>query len=270
MALAQDTVNPYIIQQYNTIELHHTDVYYKPYLPPAASCTREQLSCQSVALLDSDGLNTIWPRYQPMVHAAGESIDTPLYEWQPWGNILGQDASWQRFFQSLPKADGTPTDIIAGGNVGDSVIISKNEDVDFRASGTVKLENGFHAMPGSFFHAYQSPKFDTAVFSDEFDDTAKFRIQWHVSNGWGGNYYGEGAQVNSDTNVYLDTDYQATNGHALDIMLREDTSMWKTRLLKGSYTDSCMDILDRDTTLRRAIFSSAVVRTCPWSELSAS
>ncbi len=266
LVLAQDTINPYNIQQHNTIELHgKLNVYYRPFLPPDSSCTRAQLSGQSVALRDSNGINELWPRYQPMVHATGETTDTPLYEWQPWGIPLGQYASWQRLFQALPKADGTPTDIIAGGDSSDTVTISANEDVDFRASGTIKLKNGFRADSGCFFHAYQDPKWDTAVFSDEFDSAAKFNSQWYVSAGWGGNSYTEGDQAHYDSLVRLVSDPDAHDGHAVDLMMMEDTNIDTTYEIGG--TNNCQPHIDSfqgQPVMRNYIFATGQIRSCPF------
>ena len=189
---AQDTINPYNIQQHNTIELHHTDVYYTPFAPPGAKDKREYLSCRGDIYSNPNGVGNYWESYMPQVYdtsvihgTSAHKYDT-LSNWAPYGTPIGPYTTWQRLFQALPKADGTHTDIIAGGDSGDTITISKNEDVDFRASGTIKLKNGFHAKPGCFFHAYQDPKWDTAVFSDEFDDTAKFRNNWFVFTGWNG------------------------------------------------------------------------------------
>src|SRR5665213_1672381 len=169
-AHAQDTINPYNIQQAATIELHgKLNVYYKPFLPPAPDEPRDSLCSLAQWLLDSDGINTVWPGYQPWVRGEGEGRDTVLINWKPYGTPMGYGVPWQRFFTARNKAGGTPSDLIAGGDSTDSVIVSKNEDVDFRASGTVKLKNGFHAMPGCFFHAYQDPKYDSLVLSDNFD-----------------------------------------------------------------------------------------------------
>ena len=267
LALCQDSINPYSIQQHCNIILQNTDVYYNPFAPPDSNVTREQLSNQGGALSDSDGINVQWPRYQPMVHAAGETHDIALLNWQPWGQPIGQFATWQRFFQARNKPDGTHSDIIAGGGPGDSVIISKNEDVDFRASGTVKMENGFHVKPGAFFHAYQEPKWDTAVFSDEFDDTAKFRNQWHVSNGSGGNYYPEGAECVYDSNARLVTDTQAHDGHALDLIMQEDTDTCNCNILWGQTTDTCDNIpllIGGSTITAKYIFSTGMIRSCPF------
>ncbi len=276
MAAAQSFVNPDTIQQHGDIYIQNTDVYYKPFLPPDSTCTRQQLSNQSVALSDSDGLNNIWPHYQPMVRGVGELNDTPLYLWHPYSDSLhpiGQFTTWQRLFQALDKPDGTHSDIIAGSNVTSDTAathgygpdtIRKNEDVDFRATGTIKLENGFHVMPGAFFHAYQEPKWDTAVFSDEFNDSATFYSQWHVSNTYGGNYYGPGAECTYDSNTYLDTDYQAHDDHALDLIMREDTVDTCHCHIYGNapFPNDCENWSGTDST--KFIFSAGVIRSCPF------
>ncbi|MFI5201155.1 MAG: hypothetical protein ACHQNE_02055, partial [Candidatus Kapaibacterium sp.] len=266
-ASAQDTINPYVIQQHNTIELHNTDVYYKPFLPPAPNCIRQNLSNVATMLLDSDGLNPLYPQYRPMVHASGETVDTPLYQWQPYGIPLGWHAVWQRLFQALPKADGTPTDIIAGGDTGERVIISKNEDVDFRASGRVILKSGFHARAGCFFHAYTDPHWDTAVFSDEFDDTAKFRNQWHVTNGWGSNSYPQMAECAYDSLVRLVSDTGvngAHDGHALDLIMKEDTVNNCHCIVLGGYDDTCGNVIPSSPKTDTFVFASGLIRSCPF------
>ena len=248
----QDSINPYIIQQKCNIELHYTDVYYNPFAPPDPSIWRGQLCNESAMLLSPDGIGG---GYQPMVHTFGELHDTVLSNWQPHGTPLGQFAVWQRLFQG--------DTITAGGLPGDSVIISKGEDVDFRATHLIKLKSGFHAKPGCFFHAYIAPKFDTAVFSDEFDSTSVGLPKWHVSNGWGGNdNYPEGAQCTYDTNVYLDTDYQAHDGYALDIIIRENTDTCRCFTLVSK--DSCGNFVSSDSAITKFIFSSGMIRSCPF------
>ncbi len=290
---AQDSINPYVIQQHCNIILQNTDVYYNPFAPPGPLDTRLNLCNESDQLRDSDGIGNQWRDYLPMVYNTTAGADTfvLLQNWAPWGTPIGQFATWQRLFQAMNKPDGSPSDIIAGSNVttpdttiypglngsppdtvitntpSGPVIISANEDVDFRATGRIKLKSGFHVKPGAFFHAYTEPKWDTAVFSDEFDDTAKFRNQWHVNN-VAGDYYGIPADCNSDSNAYLDTDYQAHDGHALDIILRETLPDTCSCFVQGgAFPDSCESFRDpTDTIPIKRIFSTAILRACPFPD----
>jgi len=264
---AQDTINPYTIQQRSTIELHHTDVYYNPFAPPGDSDTREKLCNESDLLNDPNGVGSRWRLYQPIIYDTTHGRDTFVYleDWAPHGTPIGKFTVWQRLFQAMPGSDGTPHDIIAGGDSTDTVTISKNEDVDFRASGTIKLKNGFHARAGCFFHAYQAPKWDTAVFSDEFSDSAKFRNQWYVANGYGGSTSGAPAtEVQSDSNVQLVTDPDAHDGYALDLMMRMDTDTGFT-CYQLKYSDTgCSPLMQPDSSTFTGIFSTSFIRSCPF------
>jgi hypothetical protein len=291
IAASQDTINPYNIQQPMTIILQNTDVYYNPFAPPSDSDTRANLCNESDQLRDSDALGNQYRLYLPVVYnTVTHRLDT-LMNWAPCGTPLGQFATWQRLFQAKRKPDGTPTDIIAGSNVvppdtiitlgldgyppdtdivhppTGPVIISKNEDVDFRASGRIKLKSGFKVMPGAFFHAYTEPKWGDSVFADEFNDTAKFNNQWHVNNGWG-DYYAQGADCSSDSNVRLVPDSDAHDGWALDITLREDTvDTCNCFQLGGKYIDSCESVPSTsDTTPQKYLFSTAILRSCPYPD----
>ncbi len=258
---AQDSINPYNIQQSCNILLQNTDVYYNPFDPPALTDTRAELCNESGMLLDSDGIYPHWPPYMPKTHGGF------LENWAPHGVTLGPSVVWQRLFQAKRDASGNAHDIVAGGGApGTRVTISANEDVDFRASGRIKLKSGFHVKPGAFFHAYTEPKWDTAVFSDEFDDTAKFHNQWHISNGWGGNAYGQGSNGQSDTNVRLVTDPDAHDGYALDLIIREDTvDTCICAVLSDSTLDHCGNVLDlTDSTPLKFVFSSGMIRSCPF------
>src|ERR1700722_14603523 len=174
IAASQDSINPYNTQLSNTIELHNTDVYYRPMAPPALTDTSWVLSSQSAFLTDLDGIYTGWPGYEPRTHGV------LLKYWHPYdivpvlGDSLGIGAHWQRFF-TAKRHGGVPSDIIAGGSPGDRVIISKNEDVDFRASGRIKLKSGFHARAGCKFHAYTEPTWGDTVFSDDFTSLNRAR-----------------------------------------------------------------------------------------------
>ena len=258
-------VNPTVIQQDTDIALHNTNVYYSPMAPPADTDTRAWLSNISMMLRDSNGLPDMWPPYEPMTHGV------LLKNWTPPGDTapLGITAVWQRLLTAKRKPNGTMSNIIAGGNLGDRVIISKNEDVDFRASGRVILKSGFHAKPGCFFHAYTEPKWDTAVFSDEFDNLSKFDSNWHISNGWGGNWYGGQAECLYDSNVRLVTDTDAHDGHAVDLRMREDTvDSCHCSALSLSYQDSCANNPSTsDTIPHKFIFSTGMIRSCPFPYL---
>ncbi len=265
VARAQDTINPYNIQQAATIELHgKMNVYYKPYMPPAPDEPRDSLCSMGHVIYDSDGIFTGWPYYQPWVRGEGEAHDTVLMNWKPYGTPLGYGVPWQRFFTARRKADETPSDIIAGGDSTDSIIVSKNEDVDFRASGTVKLKNGFHAMPGCFFHAYQEPQYDSLVLSDNFDSIN--HDKWYIANG-DGDGYGTLAQCSSDTNVADTADPEAINGHALDIFMYEDTC--QCQILDYEENDSCNGRAANPAKNppQNSLFTSAIVRACPFPYL---
>ena len=259
LAVAQDSINPYSIHQACNIVLQNTDVYYNPFLPPAPTDIRAYLSNQSAILRDSDGLANIWD-YQPFTHG------TVLWNWHPCGPTpLGATAVWQRLFTAKRKPDGTPSDIIAGGGApGTRVTVSANEDVDFRASGRIKLKSGFHVKPGAFFHAYTEPKFYTLVFSDEFDSTALDRSKWYVGRGHG--EVNGGAECSNDSNVMVVTDTGvngAHDGHALDIILREDTGGCNCNEFGLTFSDNCTGIIDTALT-HKFLFSTACLRACPW------
>ncbi len=287
-------VNPDTIQQAGDIYLQNTDVYYCPFAPPDSLDTRANLCNESDLLNDPNGVGNQWRDYLPKVGDTAVWHDTMLYRAHPCGpgRVLGGNVCWQRLFQARSKPDGSPSDLIAGSNVvtpdttydtlgldgylwvdriitnpSGPVIVSANEDVDFRASGRIKLKSGFHVKPGAFFHAYTDPKWDTTVFSDEFDSATKFHNQWFISNGEGGptgtgNNFGQGYECLNDSNVYLDTDYQAHDGHALDIALRiiTDTCSCYQQVYD---VDSCFPKLD---TLQRqkTAFSTGFIRTCPF------
>ncbi|HZK75430.1 MAG TPA: hypothetical protein VFD13_00855 [Candidatus Kapabacteria bacterium] len=259
-------VNPTVIQQDTDIAIHNTDVYYCPFAPPDSMDTRANLCNESDLLNDPNGVGNQWRDYLPKVGDTAVWHDTMLYRAHPCGSgrVLGGNVVWQRLVQARNKPDGTSSDIIAGGDTGDRVTISKNEDVDFRASGRIKLKSGFHVKPGAFFHAYTEPKWDTTVFSDEFDDTAKFRNQWYVGKGTQGGTNGGLPESVSDSNVYLDTDYQAHDGHALDIALHEtmpDTAYDSIM----TYVDSvCEPIAIIDSIPYKTFYTSGFIRSCPF------
>jgi hypothetical protein len=274
IAASQDTINPYNIQQPMTIILQNTDVYYKPFSPPGAMDTRANLCNESDQLRDSDAIGNTWRLYLPVVYdtsvvygTSTHQFDT-LMNWAPYGTPLGQFATWQRLFQAKRKADGTPSDIIAGGgSPGTRVTVSKNEDVDFRASGRIKLKSGFKVMPGAFFHAYTEPKWGDSVFADEFNDTARFRNQWHINNVWG-DYYTQGADCPSDSNVRIVPDTDAHDGYALDVILRETLPDTCSCFCGGGkFPDSCESVINPDSILKFG-FSTATLRSCPFPDSS--
>ena len=118
-SVRQDSINPYNIQQHNTIELHNDRCVLQSVPAACFELHARAAFCQSVALRDSNGINELWPRYQPVVHATGETIDSPSLKNGSHGVSRSENMqSWQRLFQALPKDDGTHTDIIAGGNPG--------------------------------------------------------------------------------------------------------------------------------------------------------
>ena len=64
-------------------------------------------------------------------------------------------------------------------------------------------------MPGAFFHAYTEPTWGAQVFGDNFDSSA-IRPQWLVVNG---DHYGYGnGQCSFDSDVFIDTSYDAIDG----------------------------------------------------------
>jgi hypothetical protein len=272
LASAQDTINPYNTQQAATIELHgKLNVYYKPYYPPAPDEASDSLCSVAPIIYDSDGVSNPWPWYQPWVRGEGEADDTPLYKWKPYGTPMGMAMPWQRFFTAKRDATGNPHDIIAGGNPGDSIVISKGEDVDFRASGTIKLKSGFHALPGCRFHAYTEPKYDSVIFSDNFDSIN--HAKWYIANG-NGDGYGVQSHCSTDTDVAITLDSEATDGYALDIFLRENRTVGGTldtcHYLPLGYSDfdSCDGkVLTPPSTDTNRIFYSSDVRACPFPYL---
>ena len=274
-ASAQSFVNPDTIYKSGDIYIQNTDVYYNPFAPDTSD-TRGSLSNEAPQLLDPNGVGFYSTFYQPMVHG------TPLAQWAPHGTPIGPYACWQRLFTARDKQDQSlpsrHSDIIAGDSVTSDtaqthgygeVTISKNDDVDFRASGTIKLESGFHAMPGCSFHAYIEPRWDTTVFSDEFDDTAKFNNQWIKRNGNGWGWDTTNPVTYSDSNVRLVPDTDAHDGHALDVILREvlpDTAL--SIVTAYGLMDTCngtvlLDSLRKPDTVKR-IFSTTRLQTCPF------
>ena len=138
-------INPTVISQPHTIVLQNTDVYYAPFAPDTIDAPFK-LSNVASRLTDSNGLFSRDPKYRPQPQGTSLSL------WAPHGTPIGGFTTWQRLFTARRRADHTPTDIIAGSNVTDSiahgpVIVSRNEDVDFRASGRIWLKSGFHVMP---------------------------------------------------------------------------------------------------------------------------
>jgi hypothetical protein len=241
-------VNPPVIYQDSDIALHNTDVYYCPFAPPDSTCARMQLSC--LGSMDSDGITH---DYYPRIHGG------KLSDWNPCGIAIGNAVPWQRLFTAMDKPSGAHSDIIAGGNPGDRVIISKNEDVDFRATGIIKLKSGFHVKPGAFFHAYTAPKFDTTVFSDEFSDNATFRNQWIVGDNTPG--FDLGADCLYDTNLALVPDSDAHDGWALRLDLKEDSCNCIDKSIPGSLCTLDTVIGKLPVTYH---FSTAMIHSCPW------
>ncbi len=265
VANAQDSINPYVIQQKCNIVLQKTDVYYRPMAPPWPTDTRTALSSQGNRILDSNGVWQDQWDYKPVYH------DTTLDSTRPCGIVLGTYAYWQRLFQAMNKPDGSPSDIVAGDTIPNdtyfrdtgSVIISKNEDVDFRATGTIRFEPGVHGMPGAFVHAYIEPKYDSIVFSDEFNGAAIDTTNWYVSNKRWGDGYTLGEECYYDTNVRTVADPDAHDGHALDIFCYEDTNYCFTQGF--SLADTCYGspLILKDGN-HKFLFHSAEGRTCPF------
>lgn len=248
-------VNPTVIHQDTDIALHHTDVYYAPMAPPADTDRRDFLSCISHELRDPDGVRSYV--YEPITHGVA------LKDWNPYGaGALGDTVVWMRLFTAKDKPSGAHSDIMAGDTSGtDTVIVSKNEDVDFRASGTIKFEAGFHAMPGSFVHAYIEPRWDTTVFADEFDDTAKFQNQWVVWDSSGV----QKANCSYESNMAFDSDPDANDGRAIRLDFWLDTCQcygW----FGGGAAEDCALSLTHD--LQRFYLSTANMQTCPWPFIS--
>ncbi|HWF43184.1 MAG TPA: hypothetical protein VG537_00945 [Candidatus Kapabacteria bacterium] len=270
-ASAQSFVNPDTTQQPGDIYIQNTDVYYHP-MAPDTSDSRESLSNLGDKLLDPNGVGSAF--HHPVVHG-----DTALQNWIPPGDTgpLGDCAIWQRFFTARRKWSGSASNIIAGSNVTNDtlhtnghhgeVIISKNEDVDFRASGTIKMESGFHVMPGAFFHAYQEPRWGDSVLSDDFNSGTLDRSKWRVTNSHNDDYeFFE--ECSSDSNARMDTDYQATDGHALDIILREVPDTCSCLEQNGTVDDTCNDQFHPSPTVKKFAFSSGMLRSCPFPWVS--
>jgi hypothetical protein len=251
--------NPAVIYQQDTIILQDSDVYYAPYAPPVSTDTREQLCCIAKELADLDGV-TDYYSYDPKTN--GHSI-TSLY---------GDTATWMRLFQAARKPDGTKTAIITQR----SVTVSKNEDVDFRASGSIRLNSGFHVKPGAHFHAYIEPQFDSVIFSDEFDHSGLSK--WAVFD-----------SIKSDANCYIasqaipnQTVTGALDSKALAMNLDEDSSSGSAGQLSLIPDSTCLGwlpvcsiIQDRNDltcvmkgTVRKA-FKAAQIESCPWPFISA-
>ena len=274
-------VNPTTIYQDTDIALHgKLNVYYRPFAPPGDSDTRTNLCGISTILRDSDGVGNVWGDYFPIVYDTFYHKFDSLQAWAPCysidsstgdtvfdtlggptggANIDPDTIVWMRLFTANDKPDGQHSDLIAGGLPGDSVIISKNEDVDFRATGTVKLENGFHAKPGCFFHAYQAPKWDTTVFSDEFNDTAAFNNNWLVFNNM--QAYDGAPMAVFDSNMALVRDTGA-NGALDGWALREDLKQDSTNCLDLGWYGCGLDTA-KDTTFRFP-YSGAMMISCPF------
>ncbi len=220
---------------------------------PDTLASREALSNQSQYLLDSNGLLHFWPPYTIKAH---DSSTTLL---------------WQRLFTARDKPDHTHSDIIAGSRVTDDtarthgygkVTLNRNDDVDFRASGTIKLESGFHVRPGAFFRAYQEPRWGSLVFNDDFDSTAISRDRWFVANA-NDPKLGAGIECVQDTNAIVDTDYEAVDTKVLHLILREDTN--KCTRYEEYYSDEHPCSPETDTLIHNQfIFTSAAIRSCPW------
>jgi hypothetical protein len=266
VAHGQDTINPFNIGQPMTIILQNTDVYYRPMKPPdSAHDTREGLSNQGARLLDSNGVGN-WGVYLPQKYDSASGHLVNLKDWSPYGTPLGPTGYWQRLFTAQDNPSGGHSDIIAGDSVTDSiahggVTIDSLEDVDFRASGEIRLEDGFHVMPGAFFHAYIEPTWGAPVLSDEFDSTALDGSKWYVTNG-ANTSYGIGPVCSYDSNVTIDTDYQATDGHALDIALRYHTDS-ATAFGQNENYDSCGESTNISDS-SKFLFSTGILHACPF------
>jgi hypothetical protein len=247
-------VNPTVIYHDTDIALHYTDAYYTPFAPPGDSDTRLNLSC--LGSMDSDGLTH---DYYPRIYDTANHAYVKLSDWAPHGTPIGNAVPWQRLFTAMDKPSGAHSDIIAGGNLGDSVIISANEDVDFRATGTIKLENGFHAKPGCYFHAYIAPKFDTTVFQDEFSDSPKFWNQWLVLNNAPG--IDGGLDGSYDSNLAIVHDTEAHDGWALRLDLKEDSCYTTVQWQPGS---GCFLDSGSSPAHKPFHFSTATLESCPF------
>jgi hypothetical protein len=272
---AQHAVNPTDLQQRKNIILQNTDVYYEPFAPPGTHDVREYLSNRGDVYHDPDGVGEPGWDYQPQVFDSASNDFTALKNWAPHAAPLGWQEAWQRLFHAGYKPDGSPSDIIVGSTVDSAtasgpVTVSALEDVDFRATGTIKLENGFHVMPGAFFHAYQEPKWDTTVFADEFDDTAKFHNQWYVYRGTGTAY--SMPQCEYDSNVALVSDPDAEDGHAADLRFRVHLDTCSCDSL-DERVEGCTDtVVSKNgvTVVHRSLTSNGYIRSCPFPSNSAS
>jgi len=254
---AQTFVNPDTTQQAGDIYLRDSDVYYAPFAPPASYDVRDSLCEIADMLMDPDGVGTGY--YTPWTH------HVPLYDWAPCGDTIGPDQVWQRFFTAKRDSLGHPHDLIAGGGApGTRVTVSANEDVDFRASGRIILKSGFHVKPGAFFHAYTEPRWGDSVFSDDFDSTKLDRSKWYVGKGTG-ELLGLGAECLSDSNVRDTLDPDAHDGHALDIIIREETPYCSCSNWPYDITDTCHGApYPADTNIYKFAFSTANIRSCPF------
>jgi hypothetical protein len=261
IAASQSFVNPDTISQAGDIYLQNTDVYYAPFAAPDSTDSPVALSNQADVYLDPNGAGN-WGVYMPQPHG------TVLSSWAPYGTPLGPTAIWQRLFTAKRKADGTGTNIIAGSNVTNDtsithgygkVIISRNEDVDFRASKSIKLKNGFHVMPGARFHAYCDPQWGAPVLSDDFDSLNPNK--WYVTNG-STTGYGIGPNNSYDSNVTIVTDTDATDGHALDIALRYHVDNCVAYQQNENY-DSCGESTNAFDS-SKYLFSTGILHCCPF------
>jgi hypothetical protein len=272
-AFGQSFVNPDTIYQAGTIYLQNTDVYYTPFQAPGDSDTRINLCSESDVLRDPNGVGDFYRNYLPILYDTTLDTFVTLQDFHLAGQQpLGRYVVWQRLFTARDKPDHSHSDIIVGTNVTNDtihtnghhgpVIISKNEDVDFRASGTVKMENGFHVMPGAFFHAYQEPRWGAAVLSDDFDSSKLNESIWHVTYG-----SGEGAACSNDSNVIMDTDYEAIDGHVADLILREVPGTCTCDSLQPWWNRDdtiCNDLLDSPIVVSHYLFSEANLEACPF------
>ena len=166
-----------------------------------------------------------------------------------------------------PGLDGSPPDTVITHPAIGPVIISKNEDVDFRAHGRVILKSGFHARAGCFFHAYTYPKWDTTVFADEFNDAVKFHNQWFIYNGHTAKSGTSTPQAQYDTDVALVTDPDAHDGHALDVRFRVnvDTFSCDSIIEYGECSDSVWHDSHGFPEIHKSFTSSGYIRSCPFS-----
>jgi hypothetical protein len=266
---AQDTINPYNIGQPMTIILQNTNAYYRPMKPPdPAHDTREGLSNQGFRLRDSNGVGN-WGVYLPQKYDSSSGHLVHLKDWAPYGtDSLGLTGYWQRLFTAHDKPGGEHSDIIAGDSVTDSiahgpVIIDSLEDVDFRASGEIRLESGFRALPGSFFHGYIEPTWGKTVLSDEFDSSAIDRNQWLVSDSASASDYGVGPNCAYDSNITLISDADAHDGKALDIALIQRNDTCNCFEVSAPF-DSCAEIATIPHKTHSYTFSTGLIRTCPF------